>query len=116
MNAPQHLAAFKGVVPVLPDILSLAVRVTLEAPRRINFPPPGSDPMTVANSNATTPTTAIGDLTLSGNAKKFGVGYVLGVYNVADVRYAYPVSPLNASAVFPQPGRTFLGDITVTWP
>ena len=27
INAPQHLAALKGVVPVLPDLISLALRV-----------------------------------------------------------------------------------------
>ena len=116
VNAPEHLAALKGVVPVLPDLISLAARITLEAPRRITFPPPGSPSDVVSNSNATTPTAVIGDLTLSGNVKRFGVGYVLGVYNVGDAHYAYPVSPANASAVFQQPGRTFLGDITVTWP
>ena len=64
----------------------------------------------------TTPTAVIGDLTVSGNLKRFGVGYVLGVYNVTDTNYVYPVSPSSLSSVFPQPGRTFLGDITVAWP
>ncbi len=105
VNAPQHLAAFKGVVPVLPDLISLALRVTLEAPRRIS-----------ASSDATTPTSVIGDLTASGNLKKFGVGYVLGVYNVMDTKYVYPVSASSLSSVFQQNGRTFLGDITFAYP
>jgi outer membrane receptor protein involved in Fe transport len=105
VNAPQHLAAFKGVVPVLPDIVSLAARITLEAPRRIN-----------ADSNQTTPTEVVADLTVSGNVKRFGVGYVLGVYNVMNTQYFYPVTERFASVVMQQPGRTFLGDITVTWP
>ena len=105
VNAPQHLAALKGVVPVLPDIVSLAGRVTLEAPRRI-----GTD------SDQTTPMEVVADLTASGNVKRFGVSYVLGVYNLMDTRYVYPVTPGFASTVMQQPGRTFLGDITVTWP
>ena len=105
VNAPQHLAAFKGVVPVLPDLVSLALRVTLEAPRRIS-----------AASDATTPTALVGDLVASGNLKKYGVGYRLGVYNVVDTKYSYPVTSNYLSAVYPQNGRTFLGDITVAYP
>ncbi len=105
VNAPRHLAAFKGVVPVLPDLLSLAARVTLEAPRRIN-----------TSSDAATPTAVIGDLTASGNLKRFGIGYVFGVYNVLDSRYVYPVTPKYLSTVLQQPGRTFLGHITVAYP
>jgi outer membrane receptor protein involved in Fe transport len=105
VNAPQHLAAFKGVVPVLNDVLSLAARVTLEAPRRIS-----------TASDATTPTAVVGDVTASGNLKRFGIGYVFGVYNVLDSKYAYPVTPQYPNTVFQQPGRTFLGNITATYP
>ncbi len=105
VNSPQHLAAFKGVVPVLPDLISLALRVTLEAPRRIS-----------ASSDATTPTALVGDLVASGNLKKFGIGYRLGVYNVADTKYVYPVSSSYLNSVFQQSGRSFLGDITVAYP
>ena len=105
MNAPQHLAAFKGVLPVLPDLVSLAARITLEAPRRIS-----------ASSDATTPTAVVADLTVSGNLKRFGVGYVLGCYNVMDAKYVYPVSQSYLSSVMQQPGRTFVGNITAAWP
>jgi outer membrane receptor for ferrienterochelin and colicins len=105
VNAPQHLAALKGVVPVFPDILSLAMRITLEAPRRIS-----------ADSDQTTPTEVVADLTASGNIKRFGVSYLLAMYNVMDTRYVYPVTSGFASTVMQQPGRTFVGDITVTWP
>jgi outer membrane receptor protein involved in Fe transport len=105
VDAPQHLAAFKGVVPVLPDLLSLATRITLEAPRRIS-----------ATTNEETPTAVVADLIASGNLKRFGVGYMLGMYNVIDSRYVYPVTPGFATSVMQQPGRTFVGDISVTWP
>ena len=105
VNAPEHLAALKGVVPVLPDVLSLAARITLEAPRRVSL-----------DREDTTPTAVIGDLTLSGNLKRFGVAYALGVYNLADTRYAYPVSETYLSRTMPQNGRTFLADIKVTYP
>jgi outer membrane receptor protein involved in Fe transport len=105
VNAPQHLASLRGVVPMLPDLLSLAVRVTLEAPRRISV-----------DREEETPTAVLADLTLSGNVKRFGVQYVLGVYNVGDARYAYPVADTYLSRTMPQNGRTFLADIKVTYP
>ncbi|APR80285.1 TonB-dependent receptor [Minicystis rosea] len=105
VNAPQHLASMRGVVPLLPDIASLATRITLEAPRRIS-----------ADSTETTPTAVVADVTLSGNIKRFGVQYVLGVYNVADSRYSYPVADTYLSRTMPQNGRTFLADIKVTYP
>jgi outer membrane receptor protein involved in Fe transport len=105
VNAPEHLASVKGVVPIVPDLLSLAGRVTLEAPRRISI-----------DSADTTTASFIGDITLSGNVKKFGVAYVLGVYNVADTRYSYPVADTYLSRTMPQNGRTFLADIKVTYP
>jgi hypothetical protein len=114
VNAPEHLAAFKGVVPLLPDLVSIAARVTLEAPRRIT----GSTDPTQQSPNTTvnTPTAVVADLTASGNIKRFGIGYVFGVYNVTDSHYVYPVTSTYLSSVMRQPGRTFLGDITVTYP
>jgi outer membrane receptor protein involved in Fe transport len=105
INAPEHLAAVKGVVPVVPDLLSLAVRATLEAPRRIGF-----------DSSQLTPGAVIADVAISGRLRKYGIGYVFGVYNFMDTRYAYPVSDKFLSRTMPQNGRTFLGDITVTYP
>ena len=105
VNAPEHLASLKGVLPMLPDLASLALRVTLEAPRRID-----------STHNDTTPVSAVADLTLSGNLKRFGVAYVLGLYNVMDTRYAYPVAETYLSRTIPQNGRTVLADIKVAYP
>ena len=38
VNAPEHLASLRGVVPMVPEIASLGLRTTLEAPRRISSP------------------------------------------------------------------------------
>lgn len=105
VNAPQHLASVKGVVPMLADVAALAVRVTLESPRRISL-----------EDDTTTPAAFIGDITLSGNIKRFGVAYTLGIYNVTDARYAYPVADGYLSRTMPQNGRTFLADVKVTYP
>ena len=55
-------------------------------------------------------------MTLSGNVKRFGVYYVIGMYNVFDARFAYPVADGNASRTLLQNGRTFLADLKFTYP
>ena len=105
INSPEHLASLKGVVPLLPDIVSLAARVTLEAPRRIGL-----------QDETTTDAQVVGDLTLSGQVKRFGVQYVLGVYNITDAKFSYPVSETYLSRTLPQNGRTFMADVKVTYP
>jgi outer membrane receptor for ferrienterochelin and colicins len=116
VNAPQHLAAFKGVVPVLPDLISLAARITLETPRRISGSTDAGSVQQSPNSTANTQMAVVTDLVATGNIKRFGVGYTLGVYNLMDSHYNYPVTTTYLSSTLQQPGRTFLGDITVTYP
>ena len=57
----------------------------------------------------------IGDVTVSGNIR-LGIRYVVGVYNVANFQYAFPVTESFKSRVMPQPGRTFLLDLIGTYP
>ncbi|MFO0590875.1 MAG: PEGA domain-containing protein [Polyangiaceae bacterium] len=113
-NAPEHLAGMRGVVPVVPDLASLGLRLTFEGPRRISY---SDDPTTSRNeANELTKPALVADLTISGNLKKFGVGYVVGVYNIGDVRYNYPITETYYSRLSPQNGRTFLANINVTYP
>jgi outer membrane receptor for ferrienterochelin and colicins len=105
INAPQHLGSIRGVIPVVSDLASLGVRTTYEAPRRVSL---GSDELTRA--------ALVADLTLSGNVKKFGVAYVIGMYNVFDAQFSYPVAETSASRTLLQNGRTFLADLKVTYP
>lgn len=105
VNAPEHLAGLRGVVPVVPDLANLALRFTLEAPRRVSL-----------ESDETTRLAGVADLTLSGNVKKFGVGYVVGVYNIADSRYSLPITSTYYSRLSPQNGRTFLANLNITYP
>ncbi|MEZ4299522.1 MAG: PEGA domain-containing protein [Polyangiaceae bacterium] len=104
-NAPEHLAGFRGVVPIVADLASLGLRVTLEAPRRVSY---------VANE--TTKPAAVADLTLSGGVKRFGVGYTIGVYNIIDTRYNLPIAETYFSRLSPQNGRTFLANVNITYP
>ncbi len=105
VNAPEHIASLKGVFPVVPEIASIGLRTTLEAPRRLD-----------QLSNDTTRPAIIADLTLSGGIKKYGINYTIGMYNVLDARYYYPVSDAYRSRTMIQNGRTFLADITVAYP
>jgi hypothetical protein len=103
---PEHLASWKGVVPVIPELVSMGARLTLEAPRRVD----------TSDDGLRTQAGVIGDVTVSGHIKPFGVRYVIGVYNVADFRPALPVLDSFKSRAMPQFGRTFLLDLIGTYP
>lgn len=105
VNAPEHLASVRGVVPIVPELASLGARVTLEAPRRIDLA-----------SDETTRAAVVADLTLSGNVRRFGVGYTLGVYNLTDARYDYLTPPNFLARLSRQNGRTVLLSLNLQYP
>jgi outer membrane receptor for ferrienterochelin and colicins len=47
---------------------------------------------------------------------RFGLHYVVGVYNLANWKYALPVTPNFLSRTMPQNGRTFLLSVTGAYP
>lgn len=113
-NAPEHLAGLRGVMPIVPELASIGLRVTLEGARRVTY---ADNPTTETNESAElTKPSFVADLTLSGNVKRLGVGYVFGVYNVANQRYDLPITETYYSRLSPQNGRTFLANINVTYP
>jgi outer membrane receptor for ferrienterochelin and colicins len=105
VNAPMHLAAFRGIVPLIRELVTLALRLTLEAPRRID-----------TESSATTRAALIADAAVSGAIRDYGLRYTVGVYNIANLQYQVPVSSTFAESTMPQNGRTFLVDLTATYP
>jgi outer membrane receptor protein involved in Fe transport len=105
LNAPEHSASFRGVAPLIRELLSMALRLTLEAPRRISFA-----------SSQTTSTALVADAVISGRIRDYGLKYAVGVYNIADVRYQVPVSQTFLTSTLPQNGRTFLVDLLGTYP
>ena len=105
VNAPEHNAGVKAVMPVLPELVSIGARAALEAPRRIDV-----------TSDNVTGTAVVADVTLSGYVSRFGLRYVVGVYNLFDWTYALPVANTYATATMPQNGRTFLADIEIEYP
>jgi outer membrane receptor protein involved in Fe transport len=104
VNAPEHLASFKGIAPIAPDVALLALRATLETPRRVSL-----------DSTQTTGTSLILDATVSGTLKAVGLHYTFGIYNLADQRALAPVTSTFASRVMPQNGRTLLFDLNGTF-
>jgi outer membrane receptor protein involved in Fe transport len=105
VNAPEHLASFRAVAPVIKELVSVGLRVSLESPRRIR-----------EDSDETTGVSLIADATISGYVRDIGVRYVLGVYNLADRRYEIPVTGNFQTRTLPQNGRTLLLDAIWNWP
>lgn len=105
INAPEHLASVRGVAPIVRDLVSLGLRATLDAPKRISL-----------DSDDTTAPAVIGDITVSGSVPLFGLRFAAGIYNVADRRPEAPVAGTFASRTLPQNGRTFLVDVLATYP
>jgi outer membrane receptor for ferrienterochelin and colicins len=103
-NTPEHLASVRSVVPLVPGILQLAARATVEAPRPVRAPAP----MSPFVPGEQTPWAVVADLVASGRIERFGVRYSVGVYNAFDWRYALPVDEAWTHRLTPQPGRTFL--------
>lgn len=105
INAPEHLAGLRAVIPVVADIASVGMRGAVEAPRRIDY-----------TTDDRTKPAVIADLSLSGHARPFGLHYVVGVYNVFDWQLELPVTDTFASRTILQNGRTFLAELSLAYP
>lgn len=108
-NAPEHLFSVRGAVPLVPELLTLASRLTVEGPRWDRFDR-ASDP-----AQGRTDPGVVWDVVLSGRAERWGVRYAVGVYNLFDWRYQTPVSGEFDDRVraMPQLGRSFLFSASV---
>jgi len=105
VNAPEHLASFRAVIPVVEDLASAGLRCTLEAPRRLSL-----------DSDEVTRSAILADLTLSGEIVRFRTRYVLGIYNLMDARRDHPVSETFLARSSRQNGRTLRVDFLVSYP
>lgn len=105
INAPEHMASFRGVIPVVERLASVGLKITLEAPRRVSL-----------EDSDVTRAAVVADLALSGEIRRFGARYVLGVYNLMDARYDHPVGDIFVSRTARQNGRTLLFDLLVSYP
>jgi hypothetical protein len=108
-NSLEHLASFKGAVPILGRTLMAMSRVSIEGPR------PDRNDAADAPPQESTPTGVIWDFVLSGEVERMGVRYALGVYNAMDWRYtAIPSGEFRQRQIV-QAGRTLLANVTVSF-
>jgi outer membrane receptor for ferrienterochelin and colicin len=105
-NSPEHLATFKAAVPVIPRVLTVATRLTIEGPRYDNYDH-DTDP---AQQGKTEPA-VLWDVVLSGDAARGVLHYAVGVYNAFDWRYQLPISTDYRQRTMLQSGRTFVGTL-----
>jgi outer membrane receptor protein involved in Fe transport len=101
-NAPEHLATFKGALPILGRQLLAGTRLTVDGGRFDRFEAVSDEAQRVTSPFV------LWDLVLSGEERRFGFHYALGVYNAFDWRYSLPVSAEFPTRVIAQDGRTFL--------
>jgi outer membrane receptor protein involved in Fe transport len=107
-NSPQHLGSLKIAVPLVQRALTAMTRLSIEGPRWDRRTLPTDPPQ------QRTGTAAIWDLVLSGDLPDWHVRYSMGVYNLADWKYAVPVSrEFGPIITMPQNGRAVISSITV---
>ncbi|MEO7113823.1 MAG: TonB-dependent receptor [Polyangiaceae bacterium] len=108
-NSPEHLAGFKGAVPIVGRSLVMMSRVSFDGPRWDRY-----DQVTDPPQLQTDPS-VIWDLVFSGEAEKLGVRYSLGVYNITNWKAAVPISAEFVERTAQQNGRTVLATTSISF-
>lgn len=107
-NSPEHLVGFRGAAPLVPQLLTLALRVRVESARLgLRALPDGTTRLVEGD------VPVLADLILSGEVAQIGLSYALGVRNALDWQYRYPGGEDVAVPFLPQPGRTFFLETTL---
>jgi outer membrane receptor for ferrienterochelin and colicin len=109
-NAPEHLAAVRGSVPVISHALVASTRIAIEGPR-FDRHEETSDPEPQNKTDGG----VIWDFVFSGQEPKWGLHYAVGVYNAFDWRYTVPVSAEFTQKSLVQNGRTFMASVNVAF-
>jgi len=109
-NSPQHLASFKGALPLFGRALTFMNRLSFEGPR---FDRNDADDAGVLQTQVAS--SLSWDIVLSGQVARWGVSYSFGVYNAFDSRGRYPVSDELRQLSIPMLGRSLLAAATLTY-
>jgi len=105
-NSPRHAATVKGVAPFLIRGLNLGTRLTLEDGRWDRYERTGSPQQTKTQA------AVLWDLVLSAEDARSHVRANLGVYNLFDWRYQYPLgTEYGAARTISSHGRTLLASL-----
>jgi outer membrane receptor for ferrienterochelin and colicin len=108
-NSIEHLASFKGAVPIIGRTVMAMTRVSVEGPR-----PDRNELVTDAPQETTDPA-IIWDLVLSGEIERMNTRYAIGAYNVGDWKYSVIPSGEFRQRQIVQNGRTFLATVTASF-
>ncbi|MDX2050931.1 MAG: TonB-dependent receptor [Polyangiaceae bacterium] len=108
-NAPEHSGSVKGAVPVIGRGLTLGSKLTLESGRYDRNEEVGAEPQGRSGASA------LWDIVLSGDEKRYGVHYAFGVYNAFDWRYRLPLTAEFSQRTLSQSGRTFLAQVELAY-
>jgi outer membrane receptor for ferrienterochelin and colicins len=100
-NAPYLFGSARAIFPVLDRLLRGALRLSLEAPRRVDL-----------STNDTTGWAVVADVVVTGSVDDLGIHYAVGVYNLFDWEYQVPVSAFP-SPTMPQRGRRFMASLSL---
>lgn len=98
-NSPSHLASLKFVAPISYPALQMANRIIYEAPR-------------LDRNGDRTGYAILWDVTFSGQLASLPVRYAAGARNLLDWRHQHPTADYILDARLPQPGRSFIVDIS----
>ncbi|MDB4941955.1 MAG: TonB-dependent receptor [Labilithrix sp.] len=108
-NSIEHLASFKGAVPIIGRTIMAMTRVSIEGPR-----PDRNELVTDAPQRTTDPA-VIWDLVLSGEIERMSTRYAIGAYNLGDFKYSVVPSGEFRQRTLVQNGRTVLATITTSF-
>lgn len=107
-SSPEHLVGFRGAAPIVPQLLTIALRLRVESARLgLRAFPDGSSQLVAGD------VPVLADLILSGEVSEIGLSYALGVRNALDWQYRYPGGEDISVPFLPQPGRTFFLQTTL---
>jgi outer membrane receptor protein involved in Fe transport len=107
-NSPEHMVGFRGAAPIVPELLTLALRLRVESPRLGQQLGPDGSTQLVAGD-----VPVLADVVLSGEVSELGLSYALGVRNLFDWQYRYPAGEDISYPFVPQPGRSVFLQTTV---
>lgn len=109
-NSPEHLASVRGIMPIVPELVSLAIRLRAESRRQALVLATDGTPRLVDGD-----VPLLADVVVSGEIRRWHLSYAIGLRNVFGWRYGYPAGEEVSLALVPQAGRTFFLQTTLSY-
>lgn len=109
-NSPMHMVSFRGAVPVVRQLATLATRITVESGRFDRH----EEELDPVPQSKTSPS-VVWDVVLSGEVERGSLRYNVGVYNLVNYQYDLPVSANFPMDTIRQRGRSFMASGSVAF-